>query len=465
MLSFQQKINIGVDFVFDMLKLSPLGKRRLKNFLPFTPLEKNDLNDELNNVEAIFNSFPEMRADWDRLRQRLYPIKDIINTFIKCKNSVMSETELFEIKSFALSMKSIETIFQPLCEKVELNNIFIDDLTQVLDILDPSKTRSLAFSLDSIYSEKLATCRQTKNSIESQLRLNPNDEYLKTQRMRIVNDEYDEQQRILTDLSTKLSEYSDLLIDSAHTLGKLDLTIVKACLADDWNLARPIITNRIYFEDMYNPYIADMLEQRSHAFTPVTIELKQGTTIISGANMSGKSVILKTLALNVYLASIGFFVFADIAEIMLFDEIISISEDLEDSKRGLSSFGGEILKLNDCVETVSNSYVLLLMDEFARGTNPIEGTKIARATAQYFNSKEVVCVMTTHFDTVANVANTHYQIVGLANCDCLNLGIDDIADVMDYNIQKVSNSCPVSADAIKVCKLLNLEKDILDNIN
>lgn len=61
---------------------------------------------------------------------------------------------------------------------------------------------------------------------------------------------------------------------------------------------------------MINPQTADALHSSGRKFTPVSIELLSGSTVITGANMGGKSVAVKTLALNVLLALCGFPVFA-----------------------------------------------------------------------------------------------------------------------------------------------------------
>jgi len=59
-------------------------------------------------------------------------------------------------------------------------------------------------------------------------------------------------------------------------------------------------------EDMINPQIADVLEEKGKRFTPVSIALEKGATVITGANMGGKSVALKTIALNILLTQCGF---------------------------------------------------------------------------------------------------------------------------------------------------------------
>ena len=88
----------------------------------------------------------------------------------------------------------------------------------------------------------------------------------------------------------------------AHPL--LDLLLAKARLARRFGCVRPEIDpqGRVEASDMIHPEVADHLRARGGAFTPVSLMLERGTTVITGANMGGKSVSLKSTTLNLLLA-------------------------------------------------------------------------------------------------------------------------------------------------------------------
>jgi DNA mismatch repair ATPase MutS len=187
--------------------------------------------------------------------------------------------------------------------------------------------------------------------------------------------------------------------------------------------------------------------------------------------MGGKSVALKTIALNTLLALCGMYTFAENAIVSLLDNIYIISEDLESIDSGLSSFGGEILEFNRISKKI-NDKSLLIMDEFARGTNPDEGAAIVKATTQWLQNKDAFSVLSTHYDNVAELAGAHYQVIGLKDIDLISLkselavievnkGVDRIADHMNYGLYKVvgKQNCP--KDALNICKLLDLDPDIV----
>ena len=75
---------------------------------------------------------------------------------------------------------------------------------------------------------------------------------------------------------------------------------------------------------MINPEIVDLLEKQNRKFVPVSITLDQGATVITGANMGGKSVSMKTVALNALLLQSGFLVCAKSAKMPLFHSVNAV---------------------------------------------------------------------------------------------------------------------------------------------
>ena len=222
---------------------------------------------------------------------------------------------------------------------------------------------------------------------------------------------------------------------------------------------------------MVNPKISDLLSEKDKSFTPITITLKPGATVITGANMGGKSVALKTVALNTLLVLCGMYPFATKATVSMLDNIYVISEDLESIDRGLSSFGGEIIEFNSIAKKLDDK-ALVVLDEFARGTNPDEGAAIVRATTKWLQNKSSFSVLSTHYDNVADYAGAHYQVIGLKDIDFdmlkkkidqneKNKGADTIAEHMNYGLYKVEGKQDCPKDALNICRLLDLDPEIV----
>ena len=226
-------------------------------------------------------------------------------------------------------------------------------------------------------------------------------------------------------------------------------------------------------ENVTNPWVASVLKNRGLEFTPLSIELTQGATVITGANMGGKSISLKTIVLNVVLAMCGFYVYADYAEIPFFENIQMISEELQSVQKGLSSFGAEIIQMKDVIENVEKEFCFVVLDEFSRGTNPHEGAALVRAVTKYLNHKHVVALLVTHFDHVAEYGKAHYQVVGLKDMDesrveneiqnaGVQKGVAVIASHMNYGLYRVENEGNCPRDAFRICRLLGLQSDVMN---
>lgn len=181
---------------------------------------------------------------------------------------------------------------------------------------------------------------------------------------------------------------------------------------------------------------------------------------------------MRTTALNVVLAQSGFFVYAKSAKIPMYDSICFIAEEYQSMKNGLSSFGGEIMQLQNALEQQKKGFCLLIFDELARGTNPDEGASIVKAVVQYLADKNVMAILATHYDHVAEYADYHYQVAGLKGVDLKQLeaeihsvetkkGIDIISKYMNYGIYQVHGEEECPKDAIHICGLLGLEPELM----
>ena len=303
-------------------------------------------------------------------------------------------------------------------------------------------------------------------------------------RVRVAAAEDEEERAVRTALSEALRPFLPGILACMDAIAAFDFTLARARLARRYGGVMPELTDGVIeMEEMQNPRIADALAERKRAFTPVSIAAGKGATVITGANMGGKSVALKTLALNAFALSAGILPFAKKARLPLFDGVHVVSEDLENVDRGLSSFGAEIVRFNEVMAECglgnagkkAEGLHMILLDEFARGTNPEEGAMIVRAVTRYLNRQDAVTVLTTHYDGVAQEASAHYEVVGLRDMDTARVkgeiamaspeqGADVIAAHMNYGLYRVEREQGCPRDALNICRLLSLTDEILSDI-
>ena len=476
-MDFWQRENIGFEFIKGkMLPATPFGAELVKSIRPFGKDERDILETELSNLNKLSIKYEEVKSDINAIRRIFMQIKDVRGSIKFGRDNTLSDIELFEIKILLMQLEKLKPIVERVADELGLDGFFIEPVSIAVDILDPDKRRIPTFSIYDEYSDTLKEIRKKKRDIE--LRMQSDDalfDELKDKRLDITVEEEKEERRIREELSIKLRPYFDTVINNINTVARFDLLIEKHRVSKLYPSCLPQITkDTLILKDTINPYICDILESKGLKFTPVSIEMGLGTTVLTGANMGGKSVTLKSVALNTYLALCGFFVYAVSASIPAFDEIIMISEESQSVAKGLSSFGAQIVELKNLLNEIENKFVFAILDEFARGTNPKEGESLVRGLVALLNTKKTVSLLVTHFDHVAELSKSHYQVRGLQgvsedkiSSSLLTKSDDDakitaIAQFMNYGIFKVDKDAKPPKEALMICRLLGLQDELLD---
>ena len=476
-MDFWQRENIGFEFIKSkMLPATPFGAELVKSIRPFRKDERDILETELSNLNKLSLNYEEVKSDINAIRRIFMQMKDVRGSIKFGRDNTLSDIELFEIKILLMQLEKLKPVVERVSDELRLCGFFMEPVSIAVDILDPDKRRIPTFSIYDEYSDTLKEIRKKKRDIE--LRMQSDEalfDELKDERRDITVEEEKEERRIREELSIKLRPYFDTVIKNIDSVARLDLLIEKHRVSKLYPSCLPQITkDTLTLKDTTNPYICDILESKRLKFTPVSIEMGLGTTVLTGANMGGKSVTLKTVALNTYLALCGFFVYAVSASIPAFDEIIMISEESQSVAKGLSSFGAQIVELKNLLNEIENKFVFAILDEFARGTNPKEGESLVRGLVSLLNTKKTVSLLVTHFDHVAELSKSHYQVKGLQgvsedkiSSSLLTKSDDDakitaISGFMNYGIFKVDKDAKPPKEALMICRLLGLQNELLD---
>ena len=429
---------------------------------------------ELENVEKLKQAVALRAKEISQLESVFFHLKDLHNTFDRLSRATLDEVELFELKAFLRLTRQASGIAETLSEKYGLKAVAFRKTEKAFELLEADKGEG--FFVDDALSEKLLAARREKETANAALACAKNEAELAAARQRHLNAAAKEdaaQEEARERLSSLLRPFAEDFAFNSELAGRLDLMLAKARLAYASDAIKPIVGgDELKLIQMTNPEIEEKLRLRGSDFTPVSIEANRGVTLITGANMGGKSVALKTIALNVLLAQLGYFVYAREARVPLFDFVEIVNENMQSVDRGLSTFGGEIVKLNSVMERLKKGmFGLCLMDEFAGGTNFEEGSRIFRAVERALNEMNGIFILTTHFDGVSADAKALYQVKGLSGADLKSLdreiesgadGTELIAQYMDYGLVRVDDKTKgVPKDAVAVCRLLRIDQDVL----
>jgi dsDNA-specific endonuclease/ATPase MutS2 len=284
-------------------------------------------------------------------------------------------------------------------------------------------------------------------------------------------EEEEEEIKIREKLSSEIGFHFDFLMTNIESIGNFDLKLAKAYLAHRLNATEPKILdeNEINIIEGIHPKAKQEVTRRNGEFIPISIYLNKGVTCITGANMGGKTITLRIIALLTAMAQYGLLVPAKSMETSLREYIFVSMGDLQSIDSGLSTFGGEINKVKTALSN-SDKKGLILIDELARGTNPKEGYAISKSIVKFLLEKPSINVITTHYDNIANTKGVvHYQVIGLKNLDfnklkneSKDIGIEAISQFMDYRLTKLENTANVPRDALNISKFMGLQDEILD---
>ncbi|KAM9310002.1 mutS protein homolog 5 [Pholidichthys leucotaenia] len=192
---------------------------------------------------------------------------------------------------------------------------------------------------------------------------------------------------IMTQLQNTILERSDSLYKVLDIIAELDCLMAMSSASLEYGYTSPKLAchRKITIIQGRHP----LLELCSPVFVANSFQSagSEGRVkIITGPNSSGKSIYLKQVGLIVFMALIGSNVPAKEAEIGLVDGIFTRMQSRESISLGLSTF---MIDLNQMAQALNSSTgnSLVLIDEFGKGTNTVDGLSLLAASISYWLRK------------------------------------------------------------------------------
>ena len=420
--------------------------------------------------EAAVDTVPEeyFLADTEALLDELDPRRDRMNTFyIYNEFSPLLEEYRTKKKEYEQQIRREQKQ-----AREELRKKYGVQLTPKFDIV-VAKSHPDFEMIQSL--EELEMTDQDYMSVTLQLK--PTEKiYEFVQAAEDLNAEIEqEEERVRELLSRKIAEKEAVLLANCEKMGALDLALARAIYAIKHDLTKPEITEEhvIAFEDGRNLQVEDIIREKGKTYCPISLSLADGVTMITGANMGGKTISLKLAGQIPILAQYGFFVPAKHATIGLSNYMQILIGDSQSVERGLSSFGSEMEELKEILDK-GQERSLILIDEIASGTNPTEGTALTKSLVDYLIEKPYISLITTHFESVTEREDiVNMQVRGLADCNFTLLNreiqhanrrdrINIISKYMDYRLYRVDSEAQVPKEALSIAAMLGINKEIIE---
>ncbi|MDF2450042.1 MAG: mutS [Bacteroidota bacterium] len=251
---------------------------------------------------------------------------------------------------------------------------------------------------------------------------------------------------------------------NASLIAKLDCLLSFAKLALDNQYVRPVLTNEfaINIEDGRHPVIEKQLPLGlDYVSNSVYLDNDtQQVMMITGPNMSGKSALLRQVALITLMAQIGCYVPAKSAEIGIVDKIFTRVGASDNISSGESTF---MVEMNETASILNNlsERSLILLDEIGRGTSTYDGISIAWAIAEYIHSQaknRAKTLFATHYHEL-NEMTTYFPRI-----KNFNVSVKEVNNKIIF-LRKLQEGGSEHSFGIHVARMAGMPKQVVERAN
>lgn len=227
-------------------------------------------------------------------------------------------------------------------------------------------------------------------------------------------------------LYKKFSLNRDILKNAIDSIAFLDCLISIAIFSKSIPEPRclPTILNddnsSFIARDLRHPIVACFSPDE---FVPNDINLSseldaEHVMIITGANMGGKSTLLRQVGLASILAQIGSWVPAHELSLTPFDRIFTRLGANDNIIGGESTFKVELAETAKILK-YATSKSLIIIDELGRGTSTFDGISIAEAVLHYLiYMNRAIVLFSTHYNILCDAFNNNIN-VGMHFMNCV----------------------------------------------
>ncbi len=288
-------------------------------------------------------------------------------------------------------------------------------------------------------------------------------------------EERKEVERILADLSALVADLAEELTWTVEALAELDLVFAKAHYANELQATAPKLVafpsrrresagRRSAPQGSSPPLghpgtVLDLRQARHPLLDPkavVPIDVRLGDDyfilVITGPNTGGKTVSLKTVGLMAAMAQSGLHLPVDDGSaISVFDGIYADIGDEQSIEQSLSTFSSHLTNIIQLLQR-ADERSLVLLDELGAGTDPVEGSALARAILSHLLERRITTFVATHYSELKAYA---HATVGVENAS-VEFDLESLSPTYRMQI-----GLPGRSNAFAIAERLGLSSEIV----
>ncbi len=258
--------------------------------------------------------------------------------------------------------------------------------------------------------------------------------------------EREEVERILRELSAQVGARAPALDLLVEATGALDVALARGVVSRRWRGTPVEASGDVRLLGARHP----LLDPASAV--PIDLDLSGlRALVVSGPNTGGKTVALKTLGLAALLHQAGLRPPAAVASLPVFDEVLADIGDEQSIEMSLSTFSGHVSNLV-AILAAATERSLVLVDELASGTDPVEGSALAQALLGRLAGQARLTVATTHYSELKEWASATDGVANAAT------GFDPETHAPLY---RVALGRPGTSHALRIAERLGLDAAVV----
>jgi DNA mismatch repair protein MutS2 len=272
-------------------------------------------------------------------------------------------------------------------------------------------------------------------------------------------EEEKEIRRILVALTAQVGDVSEDIVRTVEVLAYLDLIFAKAHYAEALRAVQPVM---VPFRPKSANHPGSTIELKSarHPLlggnvVPIDVDYDDDTwvLVITGPNTGGKTVSLKTVGLMTLMAQCGLHLPCEEAKLSVFEGVFADIGDEQSIEQSLSTFSSHmtnLIRILDECDTRS----LVILDEMGAGTDPTEGSALARAILTYLLERGVTTMVTTH--------HPELKIYSVETPGVRNASVEFDLETLAPTYRLIVG-LPGRSNALAIAKRLGLKQEIIDS--